>query len=79
LPASVLENAINAASKCDTFISIGTSTLVQPAASLPLIAIKAGATLIEVNPQQTPITSLVHHSFSSSAGNILPALVEAVW
>jgi len=35
---------------------VGTSALVQPAASMPIIAKKAGAVVIEINPEPTPLT-----------------------
>ena len=56
---------------------VGTSTLVQPAASLPLVAKGRGAVVIEVNPDPTPISHLVDVSLQGKAGEILPALLAA--
>jgi NAD-dependent deacetylase len=44
------ETARNAAVACDVFISVGTSNIVEPAASLPWISATHGATVIVVNP-----------------------------
>ena len=76
LPASALQTAVDAAQTCDLFISIGTSALVQPAASLPLMALENGATLVEVNPEPTPLTRWVDFSIAGAAGVVLPALVN---
>ena len=67
------------AQTCDVFFSVGTSALVQPAASLPVVALQAGATVIEINPNKTPITDLLHYSLQGQSGEILPQLVQAAW
>ena len=50
LPMDLYEAARNAAVACDVFISVGTSNVVEPAASLPWVAAAHGATVIVVNP-----------------------------
>jgi len=79
LPYAALETAVSSAQSCDIFFSIGTSSLVQPAASLPIEAIQAGGVTIEINPQPTPLTSHVDYALAGSAGSILPALVTAAF
>jgi NAD-dependent deacetylase len=54
--------------------SIGTSAVVQPAASLPLNAAEAGAKVIEINPDPTPITGSADFSFRAKSGEFLPIL-----
>jgi NAD-dependent deacetylase len=78
LPTDALQTAVQAAQSCDLFLSIGTSALVHPAASLPLLAIENGATAVEINPQHTPITSQMDFVLSGAAGEIVPALVEVM-
>ena len=75
LPAEAIERALRATSNCQVFISIGTSTLVEPAASLPFIALENGATVLEINPQSTPLTPLTSYSVRGNAGEIIPKLV----
>ncbi len=75
LPAEALERAFRAAETCDVFLVVGTSALVQPAASLPMLARQHGAAVIEVNPEPTPISHLVDVSLQGKAGEILPALL----
>jgi len=79
LPPEALRAAWEAAETCDVFISIGTSALVQPAASLPVVALQKGATLVEVNPQDTPLTILAAYSLQGPAGQVLPQLVDTTW
>lgn len=56
LDQRVLQQAINIIQEVDTLLVIGTSALVQPAASFPLLAKKAKVEVIEINPQDTPIS-----------------------
>src|SRR5437763_3973029 len=78
LPTDALEVAIDAAEKCDVFLSIGTSSVVYPAADLWRRAKKANALVIEINKDPTPLTSLADYSLLGEAGQILPALVATV-
>jgi len=75
LPEDALETAMQAARNCDVFLAVGTSALVEPAASLPLVARQAGAVVIEVNPQSTPLTAAAQISLRGAAGELLPQLV----
>ena len=79
LPATALHAAEHAAATAEIFFSIGTSALVYPAADLPLRALDAGATVVEINPQPTPLSSRVTFSLNGAAGEILPALVAQAW
>lgn len=76
LPEKALQAAWQAAQACDLFFSIGTSALVQPAASLPLIAQAHGAVLIEINPQPTPLSQRADFSLQAAAGEALPTLAK---
>ena len=79
LPASALQTALQAAQACDIFFSIGTSGVVEPATSLPFLAVKNGATVVEINPNPTPLTRTATFSFQGQAGQVLPALVKRAW
>ncbi len=76
LPERAIERAIAASRVCDVFLSIGTSALVHPAASLPFEALEQGATVIEINPEETPLTGHAHFRLAGPAGMILPALLR---
>lgn len=79
LPRSELEAAVEAARSCLVFFSIGTSGLVQPAASLAFAARNRGAVVVEINAEPTPLTERVDFAFHGKSGRILPELVQAVW
>ncbi len=79
LPRLALEAAVEAARACELFLSIGTSGVVQPAASLAYAAHNRGASLIEVNPDPTPLTPKVDYFLQGKSGELLPVLVQAVW
>ena len=61
------------------FFSIGTSGLVQPAATLPFLAKQSGADIVEINIETTSLTPFADHILSGKSGEILPELVKAVW
>lgn len=79
LPKAALEAAVTAARSCDVFFSIGTSGIVQPAASLPFAARNKGAVVVEINLESTPLTEKADFFLQGKSGEILPALVKAVW
>ncbi len=78
LPGAALERAFAVAAACDVMIVVGTSGVVQPAASLPGVARDAGATVIEVNPEPSLITRKAHIFLQGPSGALLPGLVSAV-
>ncbi len=78
LNISVIEDAFSLARQASLFLSIGTSSVVHPAASLPLVALESGALLIEVNPDSTPVSSDAHVALKYSSVQVLPALVEKI-
>jgi NAD-dependent deacetylase len=75
LPADALQQAFDAAENSDVLLVVGTSAVVQPAASLPMIARQHGAYVVEVNLEPTPLSSVVHESHHGKAGEILPRLL----
>lgn len=76
LPEKELSFAFTQSARCDCFIVVGTSGLVQPAASLPFIALKNNAHIIEVNPNESAITPIADVFLKGKSGEILPKLVE---
>lgn len=72
LPQGVLETALDAAVRCRSMLIAGTSAVVQPAASLPIVARREGAYLIEANLSATPLTPLVDEVLRGAAGEVLP-------
>ncbi|WP_352430464.1 NAD-dependent deacylase [Pyrinomonas sp.] len=78
LPTEVFAQAGRAARQCDVCFVIGTSAIVYPAAMLPEMARDAGAFLVEINPEETPLSSICHESLRGRAGDLLPLLDRVV-
>ena len=78
IPADVLQSCREAAERCDCMLLVGTSGTVNPAARLPLVARENGATLIEVNPEDTPLTAWCDIALSGPADVILPELLLSI-
>jgi NAD-dependent deacetylase len=78
LPEEALKKALDAVEQCQVLISIGTSSLIEPAASLPFIAQAGGARVLEINPETTPLTPSAYYSFRGSAAAILPQLAAKI-
>lgn len=74
LPEAVWAEAARRASECDVCFVVGTSALVYPAAGLPLAAKGSGAYLIEVNPEQTPLSGICDATLRGAAGEVLPLI-----
>ena len=74
LNQEILREAQEASASCEVFFSIGTSGLVEPAASLPYLAKANGAYLVEINEEDTPLTPNVSESIRGPSGKILPRL-----
>jgi len=78
LPEDALSRAFSSAASCQVFFSVGTSALVQPAASIPLYAKRSGAVLVEVNPEETPLSPYCDFVFRASASRVLPEIVSSL-
>ena len=78
LPAGAIEEAFAVSKSCDLFFSVGTSGIVQPAASLPHTAKQHGAFVTEVNIGPTEITFMADLHLKGKSGEILPVVVEKI-
>ncbi|MDO9576076.1 MAG: NAD-dependent deacylase [bacterium] len=76
LPQEEFEEAYNEVRNCKSLLLVGTSGVVYPAASLPYLAKEVGATIIEISPEPTALSSLADHTIIGKAGNILPKLLR---
>ena len=74
LPLEIFQKAEQKARECELFFIVGTSALVYPAAGLAEIAKFSGAYLVEVNPEETPLSFICDESLRGKAGEILPFL-----
>jgi NAD-dependent deacetylase len=78
LPERALEQTFAALEDCDLAVVVGTSAVVQPAASLPYVALGAGAAVVEVNPEVTEFSTAATVHVPGTAATVLPTLVRAV-
>ncbi len=79
IPSAALLRSHQAVSQCDLMLVIGTSAVVQPAAHMPVIARNTGATIVEINPESTPLTGYIsHYILLGQAGNIMDRLMDEV-
>jgi NAD-dependent deacetylase len=77
LPQTALAVAWRAAAKCGLFMSLGTSSVVEPAASLGRAAASLGAKTVEINPDETPLSTQVDVSVRGRTGELLPKILRA--
>ncbi|MDZ4765968.1 MAG: NAD-dependent deacylase [Chloroflexota bacterium] len=73
-----LQAAFDAADHADVMLIVGTSGVVNPAAQLPGVAKHAGAKVIEVNPERTPLTRLADVWLAGASGDILPRVMAGM-
>lgn len=76
IPAEAWERALDAAAGSELFFSIGTSALVQPAASLPLIAKRSSAYVVEINLERTGLSDWVDEVILGLAAKALPRITK---
>jgi NAD-dependent deacetylase len=73
-----IQAAQKASAACEVFLSIGSSSVVEPTASLPYLAKANGAYVIEVNTEETPLTSHVNEVYNETSSVFLPQLAIAL-
>ena len=76
IPRDALDECIAQSSVCDCMLLIGTSAVVYPAAQFPVDVKSSGGALIEVNPNETPLTGLCNVVLRAPAGEALTGVVE---
>jgi NAD-dependent deacetylase len=80
LPPDALEKALELSAEADLFLVIGTSAQVYPAAELPFLAKRSGAKVVEINPEETPVTPVADLSLRKGASEgleeVLPILYK---
>jgi NAD-dependent deacetylase len=72
LDAEAIERAVQSVSTCDVLLVVGTSAVVYPVAGLPALAKRGGATVVEVNVNDTPLTAQADLVLRGPSGVVLP-------
>lgn len=78
LPVDVLEAAAQASQECDLFFALGSSLVVEPAASLPVIARNSGARLVIVNRDETHLDGLADCAVHATLGEFMTMVDQLV-
>lgn len=73
-----MNDATAAVADCDLFLSIGTSSLVWPAAGFADEAKRRGAVTVEVNPNSTPMSGRFDYRLAGNAAFVVPELVNCL-
>jgi NAD-dependent deacetylase len=79
IPTVALWRSQEIASQCDVMLVVGTSAVVQPAASMPVIAKESGAIVIEINPEPTALTgSISDYLIRGKAGDVMNRIISGL-
>lgn len=78
IPPEALESCYREAQRADAVLLVGTSAVVYPAAEFPVIAYRQGAKLVEINPQETPLSEISSAVLRAPSGEVLPQLLDRV-
>ena len=78
LPEQAMLKALTESISCDVLLSIGTSALVYPAAMLPYAALQNNATVVEINPEPSPLATSADFVLTGTAGKVLSDLTVAL-
>lgn len=76
IPRRAYEDSARHSKLCDLFVVAGSSLVVYPAASMPEIALKAGAKLVIINRGETPLDRVCHLRFWENTGEVLPLAIN---
>ena len=78
LPEDAFARAVEVSRDANVFFSVGTSSQVEPAASLARLAASSGAQVIEINPDTTPLSGQADVVLRGSSAQILPQIMAAL-
>ncbi|MBM2621617.1 NAD-dependent deacylase [Actinoplanes sp. LDG1-06] len=76
LPVDALEKAVEAAANADVLITVGTSGVVYPAAEIPQVTARMGGTVIQVDPEPTPLDPICTVTLRGTAAGVLPQIIR---
>lgn len=76
MPLDVMDQAKDAAENCDLMLAVGSTLVVQPAASIPVVAKYAGAKLVIVNREPTPLDRIADAVVKGEIGTVLPEIAR---
>ena len=75
LSEELLAEVYSSLNRCDVLIVVGTSGIVQPAASFAYVAKRNGSKVIEVNIEETSLSDISDIKVFGKAGDVLPKII----
>jgi len=78
MPAAEVEKSVTLSRKCDFFLIVGSTLVVQPAAQMPVYAKNNGAFLAIINLSDTPCDDICDVLIREKAGDVLQQIVSEV-
>jgi len=78
MPQMAVQQAFDLARQADVMLVVGSSLVVFPAAEVPLVAVRAGASMIVINAEPTPVDSLAEVVIHGRAGEVLPEILRSM-
>jgi NAD-dependent deacetylase len=78
MPQPAVQEAFELARQADDQHHVGSSLVVFPAAEVPLVAVRAGAPMIVINAEPTPVDRLAEVVIQGRAGEVLPEILRAM-
>ncbi len=76
MPQLAVQQAFELARQADVILVVGSSLVVFPAAEVPLVAVRAGAAMIVINAEPTPVDRLAEVVIHGRAGEVLPEILR---
>jgi len=78
MPEIEMRRAMELATQADVFVALGSSLVVEPAASVPRVAKQAGATLVIINKTETPLDAMADLVIREPIGETMRAVTSLV-
>ncbi|MED5429226.1 MAG: Sir2 family NAD-dependent protein deacetylase [Chloroflexota bacterium] len=78
IPLSFLNRCVYETNLADCILVIGTSATVYPAAGFPQDVLSSGGNIIEINPEETPLSEFAASSVKGPTEDSLPKLVQEI-
>lgn len=75
MPADLMQESFQLARQCDVCLAVGSSLVVEPAASVPRVAAESGARLFIINREETPLDHLAEVVIREPIGAVMKAVV----
>jgi NAD-dependent deacetylase len=78
MPQAALQEAFALARAADVMLVVGSSLVVYPAADIPVVAVRSGASLIVINAEPTPLDEIATVVIRGKSGEVLPEIVALI-